>query len=99
MDFCRSITRIPTYVNLDFIMIAYSLALLCIYGFCGRFKNSCAHTFGCEASTMSEQKFVKVKIAINDQTYADTKVAEKDLQEFESELDNLLKRFEMVTGC
>lgn len=48
---------------------------------------------------MSEQKFVKVKIAINDQTYVDTKVAEKDLQEFESELDNLLKRFEMVTGC
>jgi hypothetical protein len=52
-----------------------------------------------EMPIMSEQKFVKVKIAINDQTYADTKVAEKDLQEFESELDNLLKRFEMVTGC
>ena len=48
---------------------------------------------------MSEQKFAKVKISINDQTYADTKVAEKDLQEFESELDNLLKRFEMITGC
>ena len=79
-------------------MIAYSLALLCIYGFCGRFKNSYGHK-ECEASTVSEQKFVKVKIAINDQTYADTKVAEKDLQEFESELDNLLKRFEMVTGC
>jgi hypothetical protein len=56
-------------------------------------------TFGGEMSTMSEQKFVKVKIAINDQTYADTKVAEKDYKEFESELDNLLKRFEMVTGC
>jgi hypothetical protein len=48
---------------------------------------------------VSEQKFVKVKIAINDQTYADTRVAEKDYKEFESELDNLLKRFEMVTGC
>jgi hypothetical protein len=58
-----------------------------------------AHTSGGEMSTMSEQKFVKVKIAINDQTYADTKVAEKDYKEFESELDNLLKRFEMVTGC
>jgi hypothetical protein len=56
-------------------------------------------TFGGEMSIMSEQKFVKVKIAINDQTYADTKVAEKDYKEFESELDNLLKRFEMVTGC
>jgi hypothetical protein len=56
-------------------------------------------TIGREAQIMAEQKFVKVKIAINDQTYADTKVAEKDLQEFESELDNLLKRFEMVTGC
>jgi len=50
-------------------------------------------------SPMSEQKFVRVKIAINDQSYADTKVAEKDYKEFESELDNLLKRFEMVTGC
>jgi hypothetical protein len=56
-------------------------------------------TFGGEMSTMSEQEFVKVKIAINDQTYADTKVAEKDYKEFQSELDNLLKRFEMVTGC
>jgi hypothetical protein len=58
-----------------------------------------ARTSGYEAPNMSEQKFVKVKIAINDQTYADTKVAEKDYKEFESELDNLLKRFEMVTGC
>jgi hypothetical protein len=56
-------------------------------------------TFGIVMSTMSEQKFVKVKIAINDQTYADTKVAEKNYKEFESELDDLLKRFEMVTGC
>jgi hypothetical protein len=52
-----------------------------------------------EESFVSEQKFIKVKIAINDQTYADTKVAEKDYKEFESELENLLKRFEMVTGC
>jgi len=58
-----------------------------------------ARTFGVVVSIMSEQKFMKVKIAINDQTYADTKVAEKDYKEFESELDNLLKRFEMVTGC
>ena len=79
-------------------MIAYSLILPGIYGFCGKLKNSCAH-IGSEMSIMSEQKFVKVKIAINDQTYADTKVAEKDYKEFESELDNLLKRFEMVTGC
>jgi len=56
-------------------------------------------TFRIVKLTMSEQKFVKVKIAIDDQTYADTKVAKKDYKEFESELDNLLKRFEMVTGC
>ena len=48
---------------------------------------------------MSEQKFANVKITINEQTYADTKVADKDRKEFESELDHLLKRFEMVTGC
>ena len=35
-------------------------------------------TFGIVMSTMSEQKFVRVKISINDQSYADTKVAEKD---------------------
>ncbi len=64
----------------------------------GRFKNSRGANAS-EVSNVSEQKFVKVKIAINDQTYADTKVAEKNLQEFESELDNLLKRYEMVTGC
>jgi len=48
---------------------------------------------------MSDQKFVKVKITINEQTYADTKVPDKDRKEFESELDHLLKRFEMITGC
>ena len=48
---------------------------------------------------MSEQKFMKVKITINEQTYADTKVADKDRKEFESELEHLLKRFEIVTGC
>jgi len=48
---------------------------------------------------VSEQKFVKVKVTINDQSYADAKVAEKDYKEFESELEHLLKRFEMVTGC
>ncbi len=72
--------------------------LVSIYGFCGRFKNSRGANAS-EASNMSEQKFVKVKITINDQTYADTKLSEKNLQEFESELDNLLKRYEMVTGC
>jgi len=50
-------------------------------------------------SNMSEQKFVKVKVTINDETLADTKVAEKDYKEFESELEHLLKRFEIVTGC
>jgi hypothetical protein len=79
-------------------MIAYSVVLVSIYGFCGRFKNS-RGTNASEVSNVSEQRFAKVKVSINDQTYADTKVAEKDLQEFESELDNLLKRFEMVTGC
>ena len=64
----------------------------------GRFKNSRGANAS-EVSNVSEQRFVKVKIAINDQTYADTKVAENNLQEFESELDNLLKRYEMVTGC
>ncbi len=48
---------------------------------------------------MSEQKFVKVKITIDDKILADTKVAEKDYEEFESELEHLLKRFEIVTGC
>jgi hypothetical protein len=56
-------------------------------------------TIGCEESTVSEQKFIKVKVMVNDQTYVDTKVAEKDLQDFESELDSLIKRFEIVTGC
>ncbi len=50
-------------------------------------------------SNMSEQKFVRVKVTINDETYVDTKVAEKDYKEFESELDHLVKRFEIVTGC
>jgi len=56
-------------------------------------------TYWAVEKAMSDQKFVKVKITINEQTYADTKVADKDREEFESELDHLLKRFEMVTGC
>ena len=48
---------------------------------------------------MTEQKFVKVKVTVNDETYADTKIPEKDYKSFELELDHLLKRFEMVTGC
>jgi len=59
----------------------------------------CKRTKYAVTSNMSEQKFVKVKVTINDETLADTKVAEKDYKEFESELEHLLKRFEMVTGC
>ena len=42
---------------------------------------------------------MKVKVTIDDKILADTKVAEKDYEEFESELGHLLKRFEIVTGC
>jgi len=48
---------------------------------------------------MSEQKFLKIKITVDGDTYAETKIADKDYDDFVSELDNLLKKYEIVTGC
>jgi hypothetical protein len=50
-------------------------------------------------TNMSERKFLKIKITVDGDTYAETKIADKDYGDFVLELDNLLRKYEIVTGC